>query len=102
MIEMGNLVKSGVEHLKGGDFEQIGSLMKKNQNLLTILGVYPRQLRSLVEAAELDSYGVSVIGEDGNMILALPKDPVRVLERIVDAGGEAIIANLSRTGIIFK
>ena len=102
ILEMGKLVKSSLQMFKSGDFEQLGALMKKNQNLLTILGVYPRQLRSLAEAAEVDSYGVSVIGEDGNMILSLPKDPERVVERIENSGGDAVIVNISKSGFNFK
>ncbi len=102
IIEMGKLVLTSLESLKNGNLSSIGELMKKNQNLLTILGVYPPELRALAKAAENNSYGVSVTGVEGNTILSLPIDPAAVIEAITEAGGETMIMNISKKGYELK
>jgi mevalonate kinase len=100
--DMGRIIQESIEPLKQGDLVKLGSLIKKHQNLITILGAIPQELRSLVDAAEKDSYGVSIIGSYGDCIIALPKDGEAVVENINQAGGIAFITKITDDGLSLK
>jgi mevalonate kinase len=100
--ELGKIVNSGIEHLQAGRLEELGKLMDKQQNILTIMGVYPTELKKLVKAAAQDSYGISVVGTNDNAILCLAKDPDMAIQKLEEAGGEAIKLNISDHGLLYN
>jgi mevalonate kinase len=100
--DLGSLVRMALDPLKTGNLVGLGKVMDKQQNLLTILGVHPKELKPLFDAASEDSYGVSIVGTNDNAILSLPKDPETVVNKISDAGGEAIIVKTTNEGIKYN
>lgn len=102
LIEMGNLVSESFKPILVGDVNKIGNLMQKHENALIMIGVFNPKLRDISEAAKKESYGVSLIGLNGDAVLALPKDSKTVAENIEDAGGVALTTNLSKIGLIIE
>jgi mevalonate kinase len=100
--ELWNLVNQGIEHLKAGKLEELGKLMDKQQNILTIMGVYPSELNTFVKAAAQDSYGVSVVGTNDNAVLCLAKDPDTVIQKLQEADGQGIKLNVSDDGLLYN
>jgi hypothetical protein len=56
----------------------------------------------LVKAAAQDSYGISVVGTNDNAILCLAKDPDMAIQKLEEAGGEAIKLNISDHGLLYN
>jgi mevalonate kinase len=96
--ELGKVTRSGVQALTSGDPGKIGTLLNKQQNLVTMLGVYPSELKDLAEAAEDYSFGVTPAGAIGDTILALTRKPELVASNIQKAGGDAVITNVTSHG----
>jgi mevalonate kinase len=100
--EIGQLVKLSQTPILTGDLNKLGTLMLKQQNLLSILGVYPQSLKNIAAAAEKNSYGVSIIGSNADCILALPKDPQKVTANIEGEGGIAVLVKSSNSRVVSK
>ena len=81
---------------------RLGSLMSKQQNLVTILGIYPPALKKLAEAAEDHSYGVALAGANGDVIVALSSKPELVADNIEKAGGVAVITKVTKHGLTLE
>lgn len=96
--ELGKVTRSGVQALTGGEPGKIGALLNKQQNLVTMLGVYPSELKDLAEAAEDYSFGVTPAGANGDSILALTRKPELVASNIQKAGGDAVITKVTSHG----
>ncbi len=92
--EMGRNALAAVEAIKSRDLPKIGELMSKQQNSLKILGILPDELKSIFEAAKKNSYGVSLTGRYGDSVVAITKDPKKVVKNITDAGFEAVITKV--------
>ncbi len=102
LSDMGKLTRKCTDALMSGDLKQIGSLMTDQLNLIKMLGVYPSRLRELVVAAEQNSYGVSVTGARGDVIVILTDEPEIVEKDIQQHGGQAIRTKISDLGLIRK
>ena len=100
--DLGKLTRAGTEALIAGDLPKLGKIMDQQQNILTILGVYPKELKPLVEAAKKDSYGVTLTGTNGDAIIAISETPEIVASNIKKAGGEAIITKIGNHGLEIK
>ena len=100
--DIGKNTRAGVQALTDHNLGEVGSLMSKQQNLLTILGVYPPALKKLAEAAEDHSYGVALAGANGDVIIALTSKPKLVAHNIEKAGGVAIITKVTKQGLTLE
>ncbi|MEM2850062.1 MAG: mevalonate kinase, partial [Candidatus Bathyarchaeia archaeon] len=98
-------VLRALEALEKGDFEELGILMNINHGLLEALGVSNFKLNKLVYASrEAGALGAKLTGGGGGgcMIALAPKDRLKsVVEAIVRAGGEPMIAPISKVGVIY-
>jgi hypothetical protein len=76
--------------------------MNEQQNLITILGVFPPVMKELAKVAEQNSLGVTLIGTKGDAIAALTKKPELVANSIKRAGAEAVITGISKQGLMLE
>ncbi len=97
--EIGDITMKAVTALKEGDYEEIGKLMNRNNQLLTILGVSHPKLRKMIRDAMKYSYGVKITGAGGGgSIIALTDEQDEVAKAIERVGGKAYKVEISRTG----
>jgi mevalonate kinase len=96
--DMGKLTRECIEILPSGDLAKLGSLLNEQMNLIKILGVYPDNMRELIEAAKHSSYGVTLTGGNGDVLLALSEEPNAVAKDIEQQGGQTIITRVSKKG----
>ncbi len=99
--EIGQLTMAGLRALKKGDLVEVGSLMDRNQALLSILGVSTKELKKLLDAAAPHSYGVKVTGAGGGgSMIALTDRPELVEQAIKRIGGVPYRVRPSSAGTI--
>jgi mevalonate kinase len=92
---------AGLSALRRGDLVEVGSLMNRNQAMLSILGVSTKELKKLLEAATPLSYGAKITGAGGGgSMIALTDEPDRVAEAIKARGGVPYRVNVSDTGTV--
>jgi len=98
--EIGQLVLDGMSALKDEDLDKVGSLMNKNHQLLSILGVNHPKLDALVQTSQRHSYGAKLTGAGGGgSMVALTEEPEVVAELIRKRGGEPYILNSTEVGL---
>ncbi len=94
------IVDDGRSALASGDLAEIGRAMNDNHRLLVNLGVSTPALESMVKAAARHSHGVKITGTGGGgCIVALAREPEKVVSAIESAGGEAFRLTISREGL---
>lgn len=98
--EIGELTLDGMNRMRAGDIEGLGRLMKRDHDLLTILGVCTPPLRKLVEASLPHSYGAKLTGAGGGgSMIALTDTPEKVAEAIRARGGTPFIVETGVEGL---
>ncbi|MBS7612421.1 mevalonate kinase [Candidatus Bathyarchaeota archaeon] len=99
-------VLRALEALEKGDFEELGLLMNVNHGLLEALGVSNFKLNKLVYASrEAGALGAKLTGGGGGgcMIALASKERLKsIAEVIMRAGGEPIIAPISKVGVVYE
>ncbi len=97
--EIGQITMKAVKALEESDYEVIGKLMNRNNQLLTILGVSHPMLRKMIMEAAKYSYGVKITGAGGGgSIIALTDEQDEVAKAIESVGGKAYKVEISRRG----
>ena len=96
--DMGKLTRKCIKILPSGNLVKLGSLLNEQLNLIKILGVYPDNLRELIEAAKHNSFGVTLTGGNGDVVIALSEEPNAVAKDIEQHGGQTIITRVSDKG----
>ncbi len=97
--EIGQLTMEGLSALKRGDLVEVGSLMDRNQALLSILGISTKELKKLLDAAAPHSFGVKITGAGGGgSMIALTDRPELVEKAISRMGGVPYRMRPSTTG----
>jgi mevalonate kinase len=98
--EIGSITLSSIPALKDGNYEALGSLMKKNQNLLSILGVSHPQIQSMISEVEKYSYGAKITGAGGGGCIIILTDEKDEVSKILKAGGwETYRVNMDKEGV---
>jgi mevalonate kinase len=101
-----SVVSRALEALENGDFGELGLLMDVNHGLLEAIGVSSFKINKLVYASrEAGALGAKLTGGGGGgCIIALaPKERLKsVVEAIRRAGGEPMIAPISRAGVVYE
>ncbi len=101
-----SVVLRALEALENGDFGELGLLMDVNHGLLEAIGVSSFKINKLVYASrEAGALGAKLTGGGGGgCIIALaPKERLKsVVEAIRRAGGEPMIAPISRAGVVYE
>ncbi len=98
--EIGNITISSIQALKNGDYKTLGDLMKKNQNLLSILGVSHPQIQSMINEIEKYSYGAKITGAGGGGCIIILTDEKDEVSKILKAGGwEAYQVKMDKEGV---
>lgn len=98
--DIGKIPQEGFAALESNDLAKVGELMNKNQRLLANLGVSNTVLERLIQAAARHSYGTKITGTgSGGCIVALAREPEKVVKAIEGAGGKAFLLTLARDGI---
>jgi mevalonate kinase len=100
--DIGNLTRAGRQALMDGNYTGLGELMDKEQNLITMLGLCPQELRPIIAMAREKSVGVRLTGSVGDTLLAISQDPDGVVNDIKSAGFDAIKVNITHEGFIPK
>jgi mevalonate kinase len=100
--DVGKITRQGISALKNGDLAAVGNLMNEQLNLIRILGVYPTELRRMVEAATGNSFGVTVSGANCDIVVALTAEPDSVTADIDRVGGAVITTTISEKGLRIK
>jgi len=104
--EITGIVERAKRLLPQGEWEQLGELMDKNQNLLDELGVSSMELDRLIKAAkEVGAYGAKLSGAGGgDCMIALVGEEKRnrVEKAIKQAGGEVLRVKLGAEGVVGK
>ncbi|MEM2427661.1 MAG: mevalonate kinase [Candidatus Bathyarchaeia archaeon] len=99
-------VLRALKALEEGDLEELGLLMNVNHGLLEALGVSNFKLNKLVYASrEAGALGAKMTGGGGGgcMVALVPKERLKfVVEGIKQAGGEPIVAPVSRIGVTYE
>lgn len=99
-------VLRALKALEEGDLEELGLLMNVNHGLLEALGVSNFKLNKLVYVSrEAGALGAKMTGGGGGgcMIALTPKEKLKsVVEGIKRAGGEPIVAPVSRVGVTYE
>ncbi len=97
---IGSVTRRGVEALKVGDMEKVGTCMTENHLLLRGLGLSSPELENLVKAAAPSSLGVKLTGAgSGGCMIALTKDARQTAEAIELAGGSIIVSRIGSRGV---
>lgn len=97
MKELGTLSNLGLAALKKSDLKELGTLMNKTNNILTILGANPPEFQKLADSVKNQCYGVKLISSPTSIgLIALTKTPNEVAEAIKKAGGIAIVLKVSK------
>jgi mevalonate kinase len=100
IVELGDISVEGVMRMWSGDIEGLGRLMKRDHDLLTMLGVSNRHLSRLVEAALPHSYGAKLTGAGGGgSMIALTDYPEKVAATIKAHGGTPFIVDTGVEGL---
>ncbi len=87
--EIGRITLSGVDAIKGEDWEAVGKLMNRNHELLNALGVGHHLIDRLIEAVRPLSLGAKITGAGGGgSVIALTEDPASAARAIERAGGK--------------
>lgn len=98
--EIGEITVDGMNRMRAGDIEGLGRLMKRDHDLLTILGVCTPHLRKLVEASLPHSYGAKLTGAGGGgSMIALTDAPEKVAAAIHARGGTPFIVETGVEGL---
>ena len=100
--DIGNLTRAGCQAFINGNYSELGELMLKELNLITMLGLCPKEVRPIIDVAREKSLGVTLTGSVGDAVLAISDDPDSVINNIKDAGFDAIKINISHEGLISK
>ncbi|OFV67442.1 MAG: mevalonate kinase [Candidatus Syntrophoarchaeum caldarius] len=92
-----------IEWLEAADYKRLGMLMNINHGLLDAIGVGSLELSALVDGARSHgAYGAKITGAGGGgCIVAIceAKKVAQVVEGIEEAGGKAIVADVSGDGL---
>ncbi len=97
--EIGRITLEAVSALEDEDYVKIGELMKKNNKLLTILGVSHPVLKKMIEVASRHSYGAKITGAGGGgSIVALTDEQDEVVNALQSLGVEAYKVEISPEG----
>lgn len=92
--------------LREGNLKELGLLMNVNHGLLEAIGVSSPKLNRLVYAArEAGALGAKLTGAGGGgcMVALTTEERVKdVAEAIGKAGGEPLVASISREGVIYE
>jgi len=98
--EIGIITMEALKALENEDFSKIGELMKKNNSLLTILGVSHPALKDMIEKVEKYCYGVKITGAGGGgSIVALTDEPDEVSNILKNAGYHAYPLKIAERGL---
>lgn len=99
-------VSRALKALEEGDLEELGLLMNVNHGLLEALGVSNSKLNNLIYASrEAGALGAKMTGGGGGgcMIALTSKERLEsVVKAIRCAGGEPIIAPISKVGVTYE
>lgn len=99
--EIADLAQEGKRALLRGDWERAGRLINRNHAIVRDLGGSGKANEDLIAAA-LDSgaLGAKLAGAGGGgTILALTLDPDRTVQRLLDAGADAILYPRASAGL---
>jgi len=100
----GHLAIEAARAIEKGDLNILGELMNINHGLLSSIGVSNLELERLVYAARsAGALGAKITGAGGGgSIIALPSEDnvLQIAKAIEKVGGKAIIANISKRGVI--
>ncbi|MGC8497075.1 MAG: mevalonate kinase [Thermoplasmata archaeon] len=98
--EIGDITVSSIPALKNGDYETLGNLMKKNQKLLSILGVSIPKIQNMINEVEKYSYGAKITGAGGGgCIIVLTDEKDEVSKILKDGGWEAYLVKMDKEGV---
>ncbi|MCK5660003.1 MAG: mevalonate kinase [Methanosarcinales archaeon] len=99
--DIGDIARQGIGLVQNNDYNAIGRLMNVNHGLLDAIGVGTCKLSELVYAArKAGAYGAKITGAGGGgCMFAICDNPEAVAESITDAGGDAIITHIRKTGV---
>jgi len=101
--EMGELVEKGKELIEKSEWQEFGSLMNRNQEILEKLGVSSEKLDKLIKVSlEAGVFGAKLSGAGGGdcMIAFLDKESRKEVEEAVRlAGGEVLDLQLESEGV---
>ncbi|MFP4001602.1 MAG: mevalonate kinase [Candidatus Natronoplasma sp.] len=99
--DIGEIVKKATVSLEDEDLKEVGRLMNKNHELLSILGASHPKLESLIKGARKYSYGAKLTGAGGGgSMIALTDQPERVAEEIEKRGGKPYMIKPTRNGLV--
>jgi mevalonate kinase len=97
--DIGKLTRDGIACLRKGDKEQLGELMRRNHDMLAILGINTRGLQTMVDAVRPFSYGAKLTGAGGGgCIIALSDQPEEASRSIYKMGGRPYVVRTSSQG----
>lgn len=100
IASIGNITYSSISALKDGDYKTLGSLMKKNQNLLSILGVSHPNIQSMINEVEKYSYGAKITGGGGGgCIIILTDEKDEVLKILRNRGWSSYKVKMDKEGV---
>lgn len=99
--DIGDIARKGIGFVQKSDYNAIGQLMNVNHGLLDAIGVGTCKLSELVYAARnAGAYGAKITGAGGGgCMIAICDNPDDVAESITNAGGEATITHIRKTGV---
>lgn len=92
--EAEQIVEEGLEALKGHDLEKLGSLMNRNQKILSVVGVSSPEIEEVITLCmNAGAYGAKLTGAGGGGCVIAAADPDKL---------DKIILRLSRKFEAFK
>lgn len=98
--EIGSISLEAKRALERNDIVTLGSLMDRNQKLLSVVGVSTRRLEKLIQAVAPYSYGAKLTGAGGGgSIIALTDRPEKAAGAISLLGGVPYICRTGETGL---
>ncbi|MCA1814652.1 MAG: mevalonate kinase [Halobacteriales archaeon] len=98
--ELGDIARAGAKALAAKDQEELGRLMDRAHAGLRTLGVSTPRLDELVQAARAHSYGAKLTGAGGGgSIIALTREPERVVHVLESKQCPALVAKLTPRGV---
>ncbi|MEM2943168.1 MAG: mevalonate kinase [Methanomassiliicoccales archaeon] len=101
--EIGQIAIDGIKKLRVNDLVALGELMKRNQELLSMLGVSTPALEKLITASSPHSFGAKLTGAGGGgSIIALTDQPEKVSEAIRKKGGVPYIVETKLPGLLLS